>query len=67
MGGIHPAFSSRIEVFGHPGISGAIAFADPEYRFSLAILKNYCEWNPSDYSTETKIARLIRAELQIPE
>jgi CubicO group peptidase (beta-lactamase class C family) len=33
-------FGARASAFGHPGAGGSIAFADPEYRFSFALLKN---------------------------
>jgi CubicO group peptidase (beta-lactamase class C family) len=66
-GGSHPVLTSRREVFGHTGMSGAIGLADPEYGFAFALTKNQIRWHPSYHSTETRIARLLRSYLGIPE
>lgn len=66
-GGSHPVLTSRREVFGHTGMSGAVGLADPEYGFAFALTKNQIRWHPSYHSTETRIARLLRSYLRIPE
>jgi CubicO group peptidase (beta-lactamase class C family) len=38
------AMGLKATSFGHPGMGGMIAFADPEQRFSFAFLKNF--WTP---------------------
>jgi CubicO group peptidase (beta-lactamase class C family) len=59
------AFGARAEVFGHPGAGGSMAFADPEYRFSFALLKNRMTWRGPD-DTDVRVARAVRAALGIP-
>lgn len=66
-GGSHPVLTSRRKVFGHTGMSGAVGLADPEYGFAFAVTKNQIRWHPSYHSTETRIARLLRSYLDIPE
>jgi CubicO group peptidase (beta-lactamase class C family) len=59
------AFGTRASVFGHTGAGGAIGFADPEYNFSFALLKNQMTWRGGD-DTDVKIVDAVREALGIP-
>lgn len=60
------AFGMRGTVFGHAGLGGSIAFADPEYNFSFAILKNRMTWR-GDKDTDFQLAHTVREALHIPD
>ncbi len=57
----------RPTAFGHPGIGGAIGFADPEYRFAFALTKNRLTGATPEEGVATRAARAVRAALGIPE
>jgi CubicO group peptidase (beta-lactamase class C family) len=67
LGGSNPAMSKRTSAFGHRGVGGAIGFADPEYRFAFALLKNQLAFSAPEESTAARIARTVRSALGIPE
>jgi CubicO group peptidase (beta-lactamase class C family) len=60
------AFGTRASVFGHTGAGGSIGFADPEYNFSFALLKNRMTWRGGD-DTDFKVAHAVREALGIPD
>jgi CubicO group peptidase (beta-lactamase class C family) len=61
------AMSERASAFGHTGRGGSIGFADPDYRFSFALVKNRLVPSPPGQATVDKVARAARAALGIPE
>jgi CubicO group peptidase (beta-lactamase class C family) len=67
LGGLNPAMSERVSAFGHRGFGGSIGFADPEYRFAFALLKNRLAFSVPAESTAAQVARTMRSALGIPE
>ena len=65
-GGLSP-MGGRQSAFGHPGMGGAIGFADPEYRFALALCKNRMTPTLRGHSAANRVARAVREALGIPE
>ncbi len=66
----HPdsPMSSRISAYGHPGYGGSIAFADPDYGFAFALVKNRLRGGSSDgRSVAMDAVRTTRRALGIPE
>ncbi len=62
------AMSGRRSAFGHPGYGGAIAFADPEHRFSFALTKNCLRGDLGGAEgVALQAARAARQALGIPE
>ncbi len=59
---------TRISTFGHPGYGGSIAFADPDYGFAFALVKNRLRGDsPDSRSVAMDAARAVRLSLDIPE
>ena len=67
LGGSNPAMSKRASAFGHRGVGGSIGFADPEYTFAFALLKNRLAFSAPAESTAAHVARTVRSALGIPE
>lgn len=67
LGGPASPMGDRISAFGHPGVGGAIGFADPEYRFTFALAKNRLTVDPPERSPANLTARAVREALGIPE
>jgi CubicO group peptidase (beta-lactamase class C family) len=66
LGGPLSPMSARTTAFGHPGVGGAIAFADPEHRFAFALTKNRLTVDPPGDSPAYTAACAIREALGIP-
>jgi CubicO group peptidase (beta-lactamase class C family) len=64
-GDSNEAFGARQTVFGHTGSGGMVGFADPEYKFAFAILKNQMTWRDKD--SDFKVAHAVREALGIPD
>ncbi len=58
-------FGLRRSVFGHTGSGGSLAFADPDYHFSFALLKNEQTWREDN--TDRKMAHAVREALDLPD
>lgn len=56
----------RVSVFGHSGHGGSVGFADPDYGFAFALLKNRLVFPPPGEGTVNKVADAARAALGIP-
>jgi CubicO group peptidase (beta-lactamase class C family) len=67
LGGSPSAMSARASAFGHRGFGGSIGFADPEYGFAFALLKNRLAFSAPGEGTAAHVARTVRSELGIPE
>lgn len=68
LGNPDSAMGSRLSAFGHPGYGGSIAFADPEYGFSFALVKNRLRGAAPDGQTVAMdAARAARRALGIPD
>jgi CubicO group peptidase (beta-lactamase class C family) len=67
LGGTLSPMGDRITAFGHPGVGGAIGFADPEYRFAFGLTKNRLTVSAPGEGTTLRVARELRACLGIPE
>ena len=65
VGGVHGPMGPRESAFGHPGAGGAIAFADPEARLSVAVTLNKMAYAIPGQAVEDEICNLIRAELGV--
>jgi CubicO group peptidase (beta-lactamase class C family) len=61
--GIHGPMGPRETAFGHPGAGGAIAFADPDARLSIAVIHNKMANEGPGQGTALEICDLIRREL----
>ena len=60
--------SGRRSAFGHPGYGGAIAFADPDFRFAFALTKNCLRGDlGGSEPVGLAAARAARTALGIPE
>ncbi|HEX8032209.1 MAG TPA: serine hydrolase domain-containing protein [Ktedonobacterales bacterium] len=59
------AFGTRCNTFGHTGSGSMIGFADPEYQFAFALVKNRMTWRFGK-DTDTIVAQAVRAALGIP-
>jgi CubicO group peptidase (beta-lactamase class C family) len=67
LGMADSAMSERPTAFGHSGHGGTIGFADPEYRFALAYVKNRLISSAPGEGSVNKVAHTARAALGIPE
>jgi CubicO group peptidase (beta-lactamase class C family) len=67
LGQSDTAMSERTSAFGHPAFGGSIGFADPDYKFAFALLKNRLDFRDPAESTNILIARTVRSALGIPE
>lgn len=67
LGGPQSAMGNRISAFGHPGVGGAIGFADPEHRFAFGLAKNRLTVSAPGEDVAGRLARAIRESLGIPE
>lgn len=67
LGNVMSPMSSRVSAFGHPGVGGAIAFADPEHEFAFALTKSRLTVDGPGESPAYLAACAIREELGIPE
>jgi CubicO group peptidase (beta-lactamase class C family) len=67
LGGTLSPMGDRMSAFGHPGVGGAIGFADPEHRFAFGLTKNRLTVNMPGEGTTSRVARELRACLGIPE
>jgi CubicO group peptidase (beta-lactamase class C family) len=67
LGGPESPMGERITAFGHPGLGGSIAFADPEYGLAFALTKTRLVASPPGTGAALEVARTVRAALGIPE
>lgn len=61
------AMSKRRGVFGHGGLGGSIAFADPAHEFAFALTKTNMNLNMEMLPINMAITKAVRAHLGIPE
>ncbi|MFN0093241.1 MAG: serine hydrolase domain-containing protein [Dehalococcoidia bacterium] len=68
MGGslVTSIFGPRRTAFGHSGLGGSTAFADPEYGLSIAVTNNQLQMVLQGEGPTMAIANLIRSELGVP-
>ncbi len=67
LGGPLSPMGDRATAFGHSGAGGSIGFADPEYRFAFALVKNRMVTSAPGEGTANRVAAAARAALGIPE
>lgn len=67
LGDVDSPMGMRLTAFGHSGYGGTIAFADPEYGFAFALLKNRLKNNDVEPRVALEAARAARQALGIPE
>lgn len=66
LGGALSPMGERITAFGHPGVGGAIGFADPEYRFAFGLTKNRLTVSLPGEGATARLAGELRSCLGIP-
>ena len=67
LGGPLSPMGDRATAFGHSGAGGSIGFADPEYRFAFALVKNRMVTSAPGEGTANRVAAAALAALGIPE
>jgi CubicO group peptidase (beta-lactamase class C family) len=67
LGDVDSPMGMRLTAFGHPGYGGSVAFADPEYGFAFALLKNRLTNDDVEPQVALAAARAARKALGIPE
>jgi CubicO group peptidase (beta-lactamase class C family) len=65
IGRFHWELGPRQTAFGHSGMGGSVAFADPEAKLSIAVTLNKMQNEPAGTGRALEICDLIRNELDV--